>query len=241
MVETAAERAARRDERLHELEPAIIAAMHASRPGEGVVAIGTVGVPSQADTVLCGRIVCEGLEGRLHERSMLLEGSRASGIGAKMQLNIAECKGIAAFPGQIVAVLGRSDMTGSTFHARDFLAGLPAPSRLLAPERSLRALVVAGPFCLRVGFDYTPLDSVLAHAATERLEVLIILGPFLDTNNLKVSSGDTFLPGENQEPCSCEELYANHVLPRLIRGLAQLRAGRPVVIAVWLARLLQQD
>ena len=158
---------------------------------------------------------------------MLLEGSRASGIGAKVQLNVAECHRVAAFPGQIVAVLGHSDMTGSTFHVREFLAGLPAPTSLLAPERSLHALVVAGPFCLRDGLDYTPLESVLAHAVTERPGVLIILGPFLDAKNLIVSAGDTFLPGEEQEPCSVEEVYAKHVWPLLIRGLAPLRHASP--------------
>ncbi|CAE8639127.1 unnamed protein product, partial [Polarella glacialis] len=122
MDEALPDRAARRDEQLQEMEGLVVAAVQARRTGEGVAAVGTVGVPSQAETVLCGRIVCEGLEGRLNERSMLLEGSRASSNGARVQLNVAECQRLAAFPGQIVGVLGRSGMAGTTFHARDFVA-----------------------------------------------------------------------------------------------------------------------
>ena len=98
------------------------AAMQARLSGEGEVAVGTVGVPSQADTVLCGRIVRDGFNGRMKDCSMLLEGLRASGVGATVRLNVAECHRVAAFPGQIVAVLGHSDMIGSTFHVREFLA-----------------------------------------------------------------------------------------------------------------------
>jgi len=222
MDETVAERAAKRDERLQELETPMIAAAQSGHPG---LAAGIVGVPSQAEAVISGRIVCEGLEGRLNERSMLLEGSLASSNGARVQLNVAECPRVAAFPGQMVSVIGRSGMTGSTFHAREFLPGLPAPSRPLAAECSLRALVVAGPFCLRDGLDYTPLESVLAHAIEERPEVLIILGPFLDGSNQKVASGDTCLQGE--EPCSFEEIYAKKLLPLLVRGLTPLRQATP--------------
>ena len=97
----------------------------------------------------------------------------------------------------------------------------------MAPERSLHALVVSGPFCLRIGVDYTPLESFLALAVKERPEVLIIFGPFLDANNLRVSAGDTFLPGGDHEPCSVDDVYAYHVLPLLIRGLEPLRQASP--------------
>merc|ERR550532_3293677 len=104
----------------------MVAAMRARHAGEEVV-LGTVGVPTQAEAMLCGRVACEGLEGRLNERSILLEGCRGS-IIARVQLSVAQCQRVVAFPGQIVAVLGRSGMTGTNFHARDFVAGLPPPA-----------------------------------------------------------------------------------------------------------------
>jgi DNA polymerase alpha subunit B len=74
--------------------------------------------------------------------------------------------------------------------------------------------------------DYTPLERALEYAVTERPQVLILLGPFLDAGNQKVVSGDTTLPGK-AEPSSFEEIYAHHILPLLERGLAPLRHARP--------------
>lgn len=223
MDEALESRSAARDERLAAMEGALAEAMQ-RRHGE--VVLGAVGVPTQAETVLCGRVVCEGLEGRLNERSILLQGSRAASRGATVQLNAAECQRLAAFPGQVVAVLGRSGMAGTTFHARDFLAGLPAPPAALAAEASLHMAVLSGPFCLRDGLDYSPLEHALEHVVRERPQVLVLLGPFLDASNLKVSSGETTLPFE-KETLSFEDVYQEHVLPLLHRCLAPLRRATP--------------
>jgi DNA polymerase alpha subunit B len=224
MDESLADRAARRDERLQDFEGHIIAAVQAKKSGEAIE-VGTVGVPRQADTLLCGRLACEGLEGRFNERSMLLEGSRASASGARVQLNVAECSQFAAFPGQIVSVVGRSGMAGTTFHAREFVAGLPLPQS--GPTAgSLHMVVVSGPFCLRDCLDYGPLESALEHAAKVRPQVLVIQGPFLDANNQKVLSGDTCLAGE-QEPRCFEEIYAQVILPLLQRCITPLRRANP--------------
>merc|ERR1719203_2242433 len=102
------------------MESDVIAALQAQRDGESLM-VGQVGVPTQAEVAMCGRIVCEGLDGRLNERSMLLEGSQTSANGARVQLSVADCKRLAAFPGQIVGVLGRSGMMGTTFHAKELL------------------------------------------------------------------------------------------------------------------------
>jgi hypothetical protein len=223
MDESLADRAARRDERLQDFEAQIVAAIQA-KSGEAIE-VGTVGVPRQADTLLCGRLACEGLEGRFNERSMLLEGSRSSANGARVQLNVAECPQLVAFPGQIVSVVGRSGMAGTTFHAREFYSGLPLPQSEPTPG-SLHMVVVSGPFCLRDCLDYGPLESALEHAAKVRPQVLVIQGPFLDANNQKVVSGDTCLAGE-QEPRCFEEIYAHVILPLLQRCVAPLRRANP--------------
>merc|ERR1719158_1522803 len=85
---------------------------------------GIVGLPSQVEVVLCGRIACESLEGKMNESSMVLEGSRGSSNCAKVQLNVAGCSRVAAFPGQIAGVVGRSGSSGAPFHARELLPGL---------------------------------------------------------------------------------------------------------------------
>ncbi|CAK0868474.1 unnamed protein product [Prorocentrum cordatum] len=231
MDESLEDRAAERDRRLSLVEGRIVAALQARRGGEGV-GLGRVGAPAQAEVALCGRIVCEGLDGRLNERSMLLEGSRASANGARVQLSVADCESLAAFPGQIVGVLGRSGLMGTTFHAKELVPGIPPAPVAARNERPVRMLVAAGPFCLRDDLDYTPLEQVLEHAARERPQVLVLMGPFLDAGNQKVLSGETHLPGSD-EPCAYEEFYGRRLLPLLRRGLAPLRQGTsPVEVLI---------
>jgi len=83
-------------------------------------------------------------------------------------------------------------------------------------------LVLAGPFCLRDGLDYTPLEQALEHAAECRPQVLVLMGPFLDASNIKVQAGETVLP-DAIDPSSFAEVYARLILPKLVRGLAPLR------------------
>lgn len=223
MDEALSERAIRRDERLQEWEAPITSLLQ-QRVQEAV--IGAVGVPSQVETILCGRIACEGLDGRLNEQSMLLEGSTLA-AGAKVQLNVANCQHLAAVPGQIVGVVGRSGMTGNTFHAHEFLPGLPQQAQPLGENCALHAAVIAGPFSKKKELDFAALESVLAEvaASSERPEVLIIFGPFLDCNNDKVVSGEVHLPGR-EEPCSFEEIYAV-LFAMLARNLQPLRRANP--------------
>ena len=60
------------------------------------------------EVVLCGRIACEGLEGKLNERSLLLEG-RASAGGASTRLSVSECPAVSVFPG--LPLLGGDETT----------------------------------------------------------------------------------------------------------------------------------
>eukprot|EP00747_Dinoflagellata_sp_TGD_P164633 gnl/TRDRNA2_/TRDRNA2_184826_c0_seq1.p1 gnl/TRDRNA2_/TRDRNA2_184826_c0~~gnl/TRDRNA2_/TRDRNA2_184826_c0_seq1.p1 ORF type:complete len:621 (+),score=103.70 gnl/TRDRNA2_/TRDRNA2_184826_c0_seq1:52-1914(+) len=223
MDEGIEERMASHDARLTELEGQMVAALTARYPDQDL-AVGTIGVPVQSEVVLCGRIQCEGVDGKLNERSMLLEGSRASSNGTRIQLDVSDCPRVAAFPGQIVSLLGRSGATGQTFHARDFVAGMPSPPAPRRCQSNLHMIVAAGPFCVRDGLDFAPLVQLLEHAQRERPDVLILMGPFLSSENVMVKEGSTVLPGES-EPRSFEDIYAQVIIPRLQKGLAPLRQG----------------
>jgi len=221
MDEPLNERKEIQDARLQAFGAKVAAAVKARYPDAN---LGTIGVPAQSEVILSGRVVCEGLEGRLNERSILLEGCRDDGSTARVQLNVGNCEKITAFPGQVVGVVGRSGMSGANFHARDFIAGLPPAQQIQSKntERPLHMLVAAGPYCLRDSLDYAPLEQLLQHAVRKQPQVLVLLGPFVDAANVKVSSGNTVLPGE-QEPKTYEEIYKNHVLPLLYRGLQPLK------------------
>mmetsp|Transcript_18414 Transcript_18414/g.52841 ORF Transcript_18414/g.52841 Transcript_18414/m.52841 type:complete len:624 (-) Transcript_18414:216-2087(-) len=232
MDESLEDQAAYREARVTEAEADLLEAVRARHPELEAVVLGRIGLPAQAEVVLVGRIVCEGLEGRLNDRSMLLEGSGGNGRQARVQLNVTSCPTLAAFPGQVVAVLGRSGTANSTFHARDFVPGLPVPvpPPLAAPgcTRLLHTLVLAGPFCRRDGLDYSPLEDALEHAARSGPQVVFILGPFVDSGNLGVVAGEPVLPGRQAgDICSLEEVYTEHVLPLLRQGLASIKSASP--------------
>lgn len=234
MDEPAEERAAAHDATLMAMEGPLAEVMcKRHSEGEEAATLGVVGQPTQAEVVLCGRIVCESLEGKLNERSIMLEGSKATSNCAKVQLNISSCPQVAAFPGQIAAVVGRIGSSGTIFHARDFLSGIPCTVGATVgdavvglAETSLHMMMAAGPFCLRDGLDYSPLARLFEHAAETKPLALVLCGPFLDTANLKVTSGETVLP-DSDEILSFEEVYRHAVLPVLIHGVQTLRRLSP--------------
>lgn len=230
MDETLEDKAGERDKQLAEAEEGLVAAIRARHPEIEDLVVGTVGVPAQSEVVLCGRIWCEGLEGRLNERAMLLEGTRASSRGMRVQLNVSGCPQVAAFPGQLVAVLGRSGTMGTTFHARDFVPGLAvpptAPNAAPGLNHLMHMMVLAGPFCLRDGLDFTPLLNSLEHAAQASPQLLLVMGPFVDNANKMVSSGEVNIPGQ-EGPATFEDVYSQHVLPALRKGLQDVRRMSP--------------
>merc|ERR1719199_714719 len=75
MDDSVESRSAAIEMRLSKLEKPIVDHLCAKH-GEDVVE-GVVGANAQTEVALCGRILCEE-EGKLNERSLLLEGSRAS-------------------------------------------------------------------------------------------------------------------------------------------------------------------
>lgn len=111
---------------------------------------------------------------------------------------------------------------------------MPEP---LPSSSSQHMILAAGPYCLRDSLDYSPLESLLEHAARARPSVLILLGPFVDANNSKVQAGEPALPGES-EPCSFEEVYARLVLPLLAKLLAPLRPATEVLVVPSLDEVL---
>mmetsp|Transcript_43202 Transcript_43202/g.78591 ORF Transcript_43202/g.78591 Transcript_43202/m.78591 type:complete len:597 (+) Transcript_43202:81-1871(+) len=224
MDESIEHRAELRRMRWQSLEEELVAASR-TEAGDEELAVGSFGETVQSEVVLVGHIVCDGLEGKLNERSLILQSS--SRRGCRVHLNVAGCPRLTVFPGQLVGVVGRSGMSGDTFHARLLVPGFPlvwAPRPTLA--QGLHAIVAMGPYCTRDALDFSPLDHLLEHVAARRPQVLVLLGPFLDAGNMKVASGETSLPGQDRV-LPMDDLYKDHILPRLAQGLAALRKAQP--------------
>lgn len=83
--------------------------------------------PTSQDTQLhIGRICCEGAEGRLNAKSVMLEGTLGLCNGRRIRLDLSRIADYALFPGQIVAVEGNNAGDGA-FVVRKIYEGAPPP------------------------------------------------------------------------------------------------------------------
>eukprot|EP00746_Dinoflagellata_sp_MGD_P164188 gnl/MRDRNA2_/MRDRNA2_92675_c0_seq1.p1 gnl/MRDRNA2_/MRDRNA2_92675_c0~~gnl/MRDRNA2_/MRDRNA2_92675_c0_seq1.p1 ORF type:complete len:630 (+),score=114.79 gnl/MRDRNA2_/MRDRNA2_92675_c0_seq1:94-1890(+) len=215
------------DARLQRFEKLVVESL-CQKYGEDVQE-GQLGANSQAEVVVCGRILPE-FEGKPNEQSLLLEGSRESCRGKSVRLVTSECPDVVAFPGQIVGVVGRSSPSGhqfGNFHARYFASGLPLnlkePSKTASP---LHVMTAAGPFSLRDDLNFAPIETVFQRAMDTRPQALFLLGPLLDSNNLRVQEGDCRAPGSNHSR-TLQEVYMNQIVPLLTRLCIELRQSSP--------------
>lgn len=213
------------DAHLQSLEKQVVQSL-CEKHGEDVQE-GQIGVNSQAEVAICGRIVCE-YEGKLNEHSMLIEGSRGSCRGKNIRLVTSECSEVVAFPGQIVGVVGRSSPSGHQFHARHFAPGIPLSVGQTSKDTgpSLHMMTAAGPFSLRDNLNFAPLETLFRRAMETRPQALFLLGPLLDVNNLRVQEGDCHAPGSNVNR-SMDEVYMNYIVPLLARLSNELRQSSP--------------
>lgn len=160
-----------------------------------------------------GRIVCDS-DAKLNENSVILESSRSIGSGARVQLNLSSTPNYSLFPGQIVMIEG-GNPDGKCLHVKQFLH--PPNPLMKIPKLSeaysqysqfangvLSVMVAAGPFTLDNNnstpckeLDYSPLDSLLKSVTSNRPEVLILCGPFVDSDHSAIQAGSLhYLPDQ---------------------------------------------
>lgn len=164
-----------------------------------------VGIPKQEDVWVCGRICCEYSTTTLSASNIYLEGSRRDG-GRKVHLDVKEISSYSLFPGQVVLVEG-INATGTKMVAKRIIHGIARPLAMSQPQKLLEyhhseafqgsspisMMVASGPFTTSDSLDYAPLVDLLQRVLTERPDVLILTGPFVDIAHPKISSGDITL------------------------------------------------
>lgn len=163
--------------------------------------ISPAGIPTQGKVTITGRICCDA-EGKLNDKSVILEGSRLVSDGARTRLDLSTPDSFSLFPGQIIAVDG-VDATGRKMMTKKVYSGAPFPmpttsiSTINQYNEALEdsALVIwtaTGPFTTSDNLEYEPLRDFLATAknADPQPDVIILLGPFVDSRQPILKSGD---------------------------------------------------
>lgn len=190
-----------------------------------------VGIPSQEVVWVCGRICCDAADGKINKSSIILEGSRKESGGLRVSLEIKdEALSFSLFPGQIVCVQGINS-NGRKMIAHRIVDGcLPKPrslnsskvheyqwSTLYQGGKALQLFVASGPFTTSDNLDYQPIMDLLGIALQSRPDVVVLVGPFVDSTQPLVSNGNTFLSGDDndaevQHPATFEMIFVERIV-----------------------------
>ncbi|KAF0725742.1 hypothetical protein AaE_009677, partial [Aphanomyces astaci] len=142
---------------------------------------GAVGDPSPSHVTVCGRIVCEAPEGKLNASVVQLEGARKYCGGQRVLLDLSQVPALEAFPGKLVAVEGiyndsRHPMQVKRFIEVRSLFPEPVPFAVTIANDTapVRIFTAAGPFTPHNDPQYQPLSDLIAVAAKQKPDVVIL-------------------------------------------------------------------
>ncbi|KZT50936.1 DNA polymerase alpha, subunit B [Calocera cornea HHB12733] len=199
----------------------------------GLEELGDPASVTDEEVVVVGRVCSDADTGaKLTESSLLLESSRIGGSGMRTPLKFEPGfsvrgrneNGFGLFPGQIVALRGKNG-GGGWFSASEALElpGLPEPP--LPPtsssSTSFNAVIACGPFTPDGDLLYAPLEQLLAEVSRSKPGVLLLLGPFIDSNHPLIRKGDV-----DHTPL---EIFQRRIAAPL-RGCLQANPGMSLVI-----------
>ena len=190
--------------------------------------LGDPSVASPSEIVAVGRIVSDSLEGRLNAQSVLLESSRMTGGGARTPLKLDAVSSFAFFPGQIVAVRG-TNSSGNYFAVSQILTPpqLPVasspPDELAETAERLEAgpvsiFIASGPYTTDDNLLFESLDAICDKAAAQQPDVVILTGPFIDSEHPLVRDGDFDLESVDEtQGGTLEDLFRERISRRIRR------------------------
>eukprot|EP00026_Physarum_polycephalum_P003504 Phypoly_transcript_03517.p1 GENE.Phypoly_transcript_03517~~Phypoly_transcript_03517.p1 ORF type:complete len:684 (+),score=166.84 Phypoly_transcript_03517:196-2052(+) len=154
-------------------------------------------IPAQDPVVAMGRICAENDE-VFGDKSVVLEADEER-TKARVSLEFKHMteKGFSVFPGQIVIVEG-VNLNGRSITVTDFYEPKYMPlykNPTYVPPRAhpyapLNILVAAGPFTTTENLAYRPLDHLLEVVERTNPQIVVLLGPFVDTAQALVQSSD---------------------------------------------------
>ncbi|XP_057845703.2 uncharacterized protein LOC131055078 [Cryptomeria japonica] len=170
-----------------------------------------VALASQESVFVVGLVCCDG-EGHLNDKSIMLEGSVEFSGGQTVRLDLHKLDGFSFFPGQVIGVEGNNPSGHCLVASRLFdsfptsyplhLGDSDAPSaKRLAVDRnstitslprtqkSISMLIAAGPFTTTDNLDFEPLIDLLAYARKKQPNLLLLMGPFIDSDHPQIKIG----------------------------------------------------
>ncbi|KAK4786138.1 hypothetical protein SAY86_002827 [Trapa natans] len=167
-------------------------------------------VASQKSIVSVGMICCDG-EGHLNDKSILLQSSDEYSGGQRVRLDLQRLSQFSLFPGQVIGIEGNNP-SGHCLIASNIIdsnplsvpadVNLPSAKRQAlekedqlsdpsSSDKELSVIIAAGPFTTTDNLFFEPLTELLSYASRKIPQLLILLGPFVDSEHPAIRRGAT--------------------------------------------------
>ncbi|KAK2636699.1 hypothetical protein Ddye_031491 [Dipteronia dyeriana] len=183
-------------------------------------------VASQRSVFAVGMISCDG-EGHLNDKSVLLQSSVARSGGQRVRLDLHKLDQFSFFPGQVVGIEGYNP-SGHCLIASKVVDSVPLPvstdvnahpikkqaldqdvlsTDLTSRPGEIYVIIASGPFTTTDNLFFEPLTDLLALASRKQPQLLILLGPFIDSEHPQIKKGTVDM--------SYDEIFRLEVLRKL--------------------------
>ncbi|XP_022776255.1 DNA polymerase alpha subunit B-like isoform X5 [Durio zibethinus] len=198
-------------------------------------------VASQKSIFAVGMICCDG-EGHLNDKSILLQSSVEHSGGQRVRLELNKLSHFSVFPGQVVGIKGHNP-SGHCLIASELVDSVPLsfaadtnlrPAKKQALDEEIQAtkfpsspteitlIIAAGPFTTTENLLFEPLKELLTYATRKCTQLLILLGPFIDSEHPQIKKGTVDL--------SFDEVFRLEVLRMVQDYLGYMGSNAQVVI-----------
>ncbi|KAF8725458.1 hypothetical protein HU200_019981 [Digitaria exilis] len=154
-----------------------------------------------------GMVTCDG-EGRLNEKSILLQGSVEHSRGERVRLDLKDLDHFSLFPGQVVGIEGHNP-SGHCFVVSKLIDSIPVSVDAQLPSakkqaidneshqnsdagtlsRTLSSVIAAGPYTTTDNLLFEPLQELLSYACRKQPQLIILMGPFIDSDHPDIKKG----------------------------------------------------
>ncbi|KAI5069353.1 hypothetical protein GOP47_0015654 [Adiantum capillus-veneris] len=210
---------------------------------EGLAVDNQVSVASQERTFVVGMVCCDG-EGHLNDKSVLLQGSVEYSSGHRVRLDLNMLERFSLFPGQVIGVDGHNPsghclvasriVDSIPMSVKDDLLESQAPQAkrqvlddsgpLAVPKASkaLSMVIAAGPFTTSDNLAYEPLVELLDFARKKQPNLLVLMGPFVDSEHPQVKQGAV--------DRTFQEIFVEEVGSRIEEYCEEMGSGARVVL-----------
>ena len=189
----------------------------AERLPRGIDDIHPVSRASQEEVLCVGRICCDS-EGKLNDQSVMLEGSMKLSNGARVKLELSKLQAFSFFPGQCVAVRGRNP-SGHCLVVDEVISSAPVSMSTTSvmeiresesAGQTFHMMIASGPYTTTEDLSFDPLDVLLKEAEERKPDLLLLVGPFVDSADPQHANGDIGMTFGTLFAQKCQAMIARY-------------------------------